>query len=339
VTRPAARAWLEALGLEPRLPDTRFLEDLFHVFQRRVAYETLTRPAGDAGLFDAEAFSGTWPEEERGLTGEERARAFAWFAGELGFACELEESICSRPWANVEGRSEAHRSAIARVEGHRILADAGFPIPLLIPLELPSKEIPSSFGTLSIAAADEENGGSFRVLCDARGEIAELLRLGTGAGARGEAPSAPLALRVLDDRVLYWSGGLMTVLDAWSVLVYPLAADRAAFEALFALNLDGVDLPAIEAADVAPNLTVYHTVPLPPEDVRRGLERAAPPESDLVAAPEAFIEAVPGGSRIARRARFRAPVPAAGPGESVRRTLAFHLAMDLLRLGEPGGQA
>ena len=93
------------------------------------------------------------------------------------------------------------------MEARRILADAGFPLPLLVPLELPSKEISSSFGTLSVGIEDEGRGPV--LLCDARGEITELLRLGTAAGARGSTPraAAPFALRVLDDRVLHWSAG------------------------------------------------------------------------------------------------------------------------------------
>jgi hypothetical protein len=234
---------------------------------------------------------------------------------------------------------EAHRSVVARVEGRRILADAGFPLPFLIPLQSPSKEISSSFGTLSVAAGGGDSAG-VRVLCDARGEIAELLRLDVATGTRVPAPrdSAPSATRVLDDRVLHWEGGVMTILDAWSVLTYPFAGtERAAFEALFALNLEGVDLPDVPAADVGPALTVFHTVPLPPNEVRRGLARAEAPGSDLVGPPELFVAAVEGGARVARRATFRAAVPPAGPGESVRRTLVFHLAMELLRLGGEGG--
>ena len=328
----AARAWLDALGLEPRLPDVRFLEDLFYVFQRRIACETLTRAAGEPAAFDVAAFAAEWPEEERGLTSEERTHAFAWFATQLGFEVALEESICSRPWEPVG--AEAHRSAVARVEDRRILADAGFPFPVLIPLQLPSREIPSSFGTLNVEPGKGDDGG-LRVTCDARGEVAELLCLGAGARAgAARAPAAPFALRVLDDRVLYWAGGVMTILDAWSVLRYPFAGtERAAFESLFALNLEDVELPAVPAADVVPVLSVFHAVPLSPEEVHLGLARTERAASDLVAPPEAFIEAVPGGSRVARSARFLAPVPAAGPGESVRKTLVFHLAMDLLGLG------
>lgn len=370
---PAARAWLEALGLEARLPDARFFEDLFLRFQRRVACETLTRRAGAAALLDAEEFAATWPEEERGLTGEERARAFAWLAGQLGFEVELEDSLCSRPWGTAErdeirpdqghggssskvNEPEAHRSVVATMSGQRLLADAGFPLPVLIPLQLPFREIPSSFGTLSIAAAEEgaERAG-LRVTCDARGQVTDLLRLGPGPepspsslpleGIRRPSPAAPprpaadgsktpFALRILDDRVLYWTAGVMTVLDAWSVLRYPLAGtERAAFESLFALNLEGVDLPEIPAAALAASLTVFHAVALGPEEVRRGLDLASPPPSSLVAGRALAVGEAPGGSRIALTATLSGPVPPAGPGESVRKTLVFHLAMDLLDLG------
>lgn len=130
----------------------------------------------------------------------------------------------------------------------------------------------------------------------------------------------------------------MTILDAWSVLCYPLAGtQRAALEALFALNLEGVDLPAVPAAGIVPALTVFHAVALAPEDVRRGLALSELPSASLVASREAAVEAVPGGSRIALKAVLSGGVPPAGPGESVRKTLVFHLAMDLLRLGTASG--
>ena len=49
-------AVLEALSFEGRLKDARTFEDLFLRFQRRVACETLTRPAGDPDAFDADHF-------------------------------------------------------------------------------------------------------------------------------------------------------------------------------------------------------------------------------------------------------------------------------------------
>jgi hypothetical protein len=71
--------------------------------------------------------------------------------------------------------------------------------------------------------------------------------------------------------------------------------------------------------------------------VRRGLVLSELPPSSLVASREAAVEAAPGGSRIALRAALSGSVPPAGPGESVRKTLVFHLAMDLLRLGTAPG--
>jgi hypothetical protein len=256
---------------------------------------------------------------------------------------------------------DAHRSVVAAIEGRRILADAGFPLPVLVPLGGPATEIPTGFGTLGVARG-EDDGDETRVSCDARGEVTDLLRLtpearpealpleeirrpspdahstpeAEPAGARGSTPRAPtpFALRVLDDRVLHWSDGVLTILDAWSVLRYPLAGtERAALASLFALNLDGVDLPAVPAAAIDPALTVFHAVALAPEAVRRELALSDLPPGSLVALREAAVEAAPGGSRIALRAALKGGVPPAGPGESVRKTLVFHLAMDLLRLG------
>ncbi len=130
----------------------------------------------------------------------------------------------------------------------------------------------------------------------------------------------------------------MTILDAWSVLCYPLAGtERAALAGLFALNLEGVDLPAVPAAGIEPALTVFHAVALAPDAVRRGLALSELPPSSLVASREAAVEAVPGGARIALKAALGGRMPPVGPGESVRKTLVFHLAMDLLRLGTAPG--
>ena len=130
----------------------------------------------------------------------------------------------------------------------------------------------------------------------------------------------------------------MTILDAWSELRYPLAGtERAALAGLFALNLEGVVLPAVPAAGIEPALTVFHAVALAPDLVRRSLVLSELPPSSLVASREAAVAAAPGGSRIALRAALGGSVPPAGPGESVRKTLVFHLAMDLLRLGTAPG--
>jgi hypothetical protein len=251
---------------------------------------------------------------------------------------------------------EAHRSAVAALDGRRILADAAFPLPVLVPLEPHGGEIPTGFGRLSVARG-EGDGGETRITCDARGEVTDLLRLSNGVRPetlpleeiRRPSPGAPptletggsklpFALRVLDDRVLHWAGGVMTILDAWSVLRYPLAGtERAAFESLFALNLEGVRPPDVPASTVESTLTVFHAVAFEPDVVRRDLALSELPPGSLVASREVAVEAVDGGSRIALKATLDGGVPPAGPGESVRKTLVFHLAMDLLRLGTGPG--
>ncbi|MDL2716974.1 MAG: hypothetical protein PT977_04400 [Acidobacteriota bacterium] len=364
---------LEALGLERRPPDTRFFEDLFLRFQRRVANETLTRPSGNPGAFDAEAFFGNWVEEERGLVGEERARAFAWLAGQLGFACELESSFCFRPWETVERDEQrwsegpggfslkgdgagVHRAVIARIAGRHILADAGFPLPVLLPLDAPDREFPTGFGTLTVKSPP--GGDDIRITCDARGEETELLRVDLAANPppppleeiRRPLPGAspPLdtpgskkgfALRVLDDRVLFWRAGRMTILDAWSLLDYPLpASERAAIEKIFALELEGILLPEEPLDEVAKpaTLSVFHLSPVAPLEAKERVGRDPLPLILVSSREERVEEAASGGSRITIRATL-ADVPPEGPGEAVRKTLVFHLVSELFELsGGPG---
>ncbi|HEX7615900.1 MAG TPA: hypothetical protein VF554_11575, partial [Thermoanaerobaculia bacterium] len=353
-----------------RPPDTRFFEELFLRFQRRVATETLTRPAGNPGAFDAESFFAEWVEEERGLVGEERARAFAWLARHLGFECELEDSLCSRPWASgapdvlrlSEGAGgfsskanglETHRAVVARVQGRRILADAGFPLPVIVPLEPLSKEIPTGFGPLSVQRAEDEAG--FRITCDARGQETELLRVDlaarpsplplkeTSRTSQGAPPESEahgsFALRVLDDRVLFWRAGRMTILDAWSRLEYSLPSSaRAAIEKLFALELGGVSLPEerLREAPRPATLSVFHLSPVTPREARGRVGRDTRPLA-LVSGREERVEAAPGGSLITIRATL-ADVPPEGPGEAVRKTLVFHLASELFEVSRNDGR-
>jgi hypothetical protein len=361
-------AVLDALGLERRPPDGRFFEDVFLRFQRRLACETLTRPPGDPQAFDAERFFAEWVEEETGLAGEERARAFEWFVRELGFDVSLAEGACARPWEAArrddEGRgagqggfsskvniAAVHRAVVASIEGRRILADAGFPLPVLLPLDPPAREIPTGFGILSVARPDGSD--EIRVTCDARGQVADLLQLllapaersfpfegicrpspdaGAQHDARGSATS--FALRVLDDRVLFWRAGRMTILDAWSRLDYALpASERSAIEKLFALELGDVVLPRGAVGDPAEpaTLSVFHISPVAADKARRRIARETPAYS-LVASRELRVEESSAGSRLSIHATLAGPVPTAGPGEAVRKTLVFHLVSELFEL-------
>ncbi len=196
---------------------------------------------------------------------------------------------------------------------------------------------------------------TLRVTCDARGEETELLRLepapkpsplpleeisttSQDAPRRPEAHEA-FALRVLDDRVLYWRAGRMTILDAWSRLEYPLpSSERAAIGKIFALDLEGISLPEDPraAAPERPTLSVFHLSPVGPDAARDRLGRDAPPLL-LVSSREERVEAVPEGSLITIRATL-ADVPPAGPGEAVRKTLVFHLVSELFELSRGDGR-
>ncbi|MCM3876506.1 MAG: arylamine N-acetyltransferase [Thermoanaerobaculia bacterium] len=365
-------AVLEALSLERRAAGARFFEDLYLRFQRRVASETLTRPAGNPGAFDAEAFFAEWDDEERGLVGEERALAFAWLAKTCGFEVTTSEGTCQRPWEDdaplpdeprrgqgLGGSSlkvrkaRAHRGVIATIDGRRILADAGFPLPALVPLSPAAREIPTGMGTLSATVSGD---GGVRIRCEARGVETELLRLdvapnpsplpleetsGTSHDASPQPePRGAFALRILDDRVLFWRAGRMTILDAWSRLEYPLpASERAAIEKIFALDLEGISLPEKPPAE-APEpatLSVSHLSPVAPEEARGRVGKGALPLL-LVSSREERVVAAPGGSLITIRATL-SDVPPLGPGEAVRKTLVFHLVSELFELGREDGSA
>ncbi|MFI5198660.1 MAG: arylamine N-acetyltransferase [Thermoanaerobaculia bacterium] len=343
-------AVLDALGLERRPPDGRFFEDVFLRFQRRIGCETLTRPAEDPQAFDAERFFAEWADEEWGLVGEERARAFEWLAREIGFDVSLAEGTCVHPWAAPE-RYEVHRAVLVSIEGRHILADAAFPLPVLLSLDPPAREIPTGFGMLSVARPDGSD--KIRVTCDGRGEVAELLSLllapaersfpfeeicrpSPGAKAQHDAKGSrtSFALRLLDDRVLFWSAGRMTILDAWSRLEYALpASERSAIEKLFALELGDVVLPREADEDPAKSatLSVFHLSPVAADKARTRIARETPPYS-LVASRELRIEESGAGSRLGIHATLAEPVPPAGPGEAVRKTLVFHLVSELFEL-------
>jgi len=288
--------------------------------------------------------------------GEERARSFEWLARELGFECELENSLCLRPWASGALDVETHRAVVARMQGRRILADAGFPLPILLPLDVSSREFPTGFGTLTVKSV--VGGDDIRVTCDARGGETELLRLDLAqrpnplpleeisrpfpdAPARHDAGGSknPFALRVLDDRVLFWRAGRMTILDAWSRLEYPLpASKRAAIEKIFALELEGISLPEerLQEAPGPATLSVFHLSPVAPLEARERVGRHALPLI-LVTSREERVEAAPGGSLITIRATLD-DVPPEGPGEAVRKTLVFHLVSELFELGREDGR-
>jgi hypothetical protein len=205
-------------------------------------------------------------------------------------------------------------------------------------------------GKLSATVA---GGGSVLVTCEGRGEVSGLLELlpapaasslpleeictrSPGAGAQLDATGSKttFALRLLDDRVLYWSAGRMTILDAWSRLEYPLpSSSRAALEKIFALELEGVAFPeeAHETPSAPARLCVFHESPVSADEARRRVARDAPALS-LVVSRETRVEEAGAGSRITIEAALAPSLPPQGLTEAVRKTLVFHLISELFEL-------
>jgi hypothetical protein len=304
---------------------------------------------------DPERFFERWIDEEAGLVGIERTLVFLRLSRDLGFDARLVRGTCQLPFEEAPGSSSkgrgdgaaaAHAAVLVGLGGRDVLADAGYPLPVLLPLDPAAHEIPSPWGKLSVNKEKGNENAEVVVDVDGRGAVTEAIRL-ERAPAEDPLPfeewfpggltvfSEPSALRLHDDRVLFWSRGTMTVLDPWSRLTYPLPfSEKKTLEALLGLNLDGVDLPetvVAAAADSPAVLTVYHASPLSPDEVHRRLSlEGAPPE--LIASRELLVEAAAEGARIALSATLARPVPPAGPGEAVRKTLVFHLVSELLSL-------
>jgi hypothetical protein len=76
---------------------------------------------------------------------------------------------------------------------------------------------------------------------------------------------------------------------------------------------------------------VFHLSPIGVDEARSRAVHDGPPLS-LVASRQVQVEASGEGSRITVTATLGKPVPPAGPGEAVRKTLVFHLVAGLFDL-------
>ena len=317
-----AAAFLEVLGLAPELPTPRFFEELFLRFAAAVPYETLTRRVVRPLPFDAEAYFGRAAGAPEALVGGERTEAFFALAEVLGFDAGR---------ARVRSRHGVHRALVARFGELRVLADPAWPVPVLVPLEPPAREIPTPNGALTV----RKDGDEVVLVSDGRGVEREILRVEADGAAEPPLsapvdPSPPFALRLLPDRVLFWREGLLTVADAWSRLRAPLSGtEAAALRTHFALE---GDLPGdLAAAAAGPAvLTVWHRVYGEFAGVRARLAGVGPPAADEgIAALRFGVEPLGDGLRLRADATLAETAPAAGLPEPARKSLVFRLASDL----------
>lgn len=228
---------LEALGHPVgALPEPRLLADLFVRFQAQVALRAAPEATPAAHLR-------AWLEEGAGLRGEARLEAFAALAGGAGFA--LDRAAARHPDGTLR--------TVLLAEGGRLLLDVSFPLPAPLPLDPDAESEATGYGTVSVRREE----GRPSLFLETRGDERRLYTLEDGGGVAAPADDGPVLFRLLDDRLLRWSAGVLEVSDAWSRLRIPLpASDVDALEAFFGPPVPEA-LPAAAPGTEA-TLAVYH---------------------------------------------------------------------------------
>lgn len=258
---------LEALG-HPlgALPEPRLLADLFVRFQAQV-------PLRVAREGTTEAHLEAWLADGAGLRGAARLEAFAALAAAAGFA--VDRSIARHP----DGASRT----VLLAEHGTLLLDVSFPLPAPLPLVLPAEGESTGYGTIS--ARREE--GRLALFLETRGEERLLYALEGAGDGDAEPDERPGLFRLLDDRVLRWTDGVLEVSDAWSRLRVPLpATDAAGLEAFFGPPIPE-DLPTTGPPEAA-TLAVYLASV---EEPARLLARLSDPSTHAALLPEGWAVA------------------------------------------------
>ncbi len=260
---------LAALGFPPgELPRAGALDALHLRFSGAVPYH----PTPPRARHPREVLA-AWLETGAGTSGGERSLAFAALARALGLAVTPAGAVLpgGRPHALL---------LVESGRGPRALVDPALPVPAVLPLEPLPVDLASPIGRLSVV----RKGPELELVAERRGAARTLLRTAlapvtdaalAGPGAPAGLPPGAL-LRFLEDRTLAWSGGRLTLSDAWSRLELPVSArDASTLAGLF-----GEPLPAgVEDATPEPpaeaSLTAYHAVAAPSEELLARLRSLA----------------------------------------------------------------
>ena len=291
---------LEALGYPTgALPEPRLLSDLFVRFQAQVPLRSSLQDAGVEEILSA------WLEDGAGCCGEARVGAFEALASGAGFAPEP---------GTATGPDGTARSVLLAAGG-RVLLDPSFPLPAPLPLDPPASEEPAGYGTLSV----RDEGAGPAVFLETRGEERLLFRVAPGRPAVPGPPAVGSAglFRLLDDRVLRWSAGVLEISDAWSRFRLPFPADDAdGLEALFGPPIPP-EADAGAATAPAPTLAAYHATIAGPAELRA-----------LLSDPSSHAALLPEGWRVDGLARVEAGFERTlvEDGTLVRRERLTHLA-------------
>ena len=226
---------LAAFGLAKRPPDGRFLSDLFDAFNRAVPFESASKIVRDANVSvladkprTPEIFWAEHLELGAGGTCFARVAAFAALSEGLGFH--------PRKIVGSIGAPSSHAALLFELGGRPWLADVGYPLPELLPLEPGARE--TALGSC-VLAADPARAVLSVVSGPERGCVIEYpLSVVTEDFFRAawmktfSSPSFFLQnvmLRRPDGhRVLRFFRGAVEITDAYSRTVVPILAGRAA---------------------------------------------------------------------------------------------------------------
>lgn len=293
MTDPEIAEALDLLGIElpgagsaRGAPPGQLFEDLFLRFQARVPFRE------GAGPLSPEELLSRWAAAGEGGGPSSRTGALLVLARALGFEVEP-----------VAVRSDAHGAPapvvrpvlLARLGpaggGRRVVADAGLPMPGLLPLDGPPVDgFPTGYGRVRAEVRDREAtltlaafGGEEELW---RSDLAPMPVPSFPPDPTEEPGEAgPRLFRLLDDRVLRWEGGRLRVDDAWGRLDIPFAPGRTVLEELFAQPLaDGDGEAAARKGGGAPTLTV-----------REGRDGDAARIRALLSSPEGHAALLPPG--------------------------------------------
>jgi hypothetical protein len=252
---------LAALGVTRRPPDIRGLVAVFDAFNRVVPFESASKIRRNAAVEILaekprvpEVFWSEHLELGTGGTCFARVAAFAELAKALGFE--------SRKIVGSIGTPSSHAALLFSLDGRTWLADVGYPLPEIRPLE--SGPYESALGSCVLEAGPSH--ARLAVLSGPeRGCVIEYplsaVSEDTFRAAWVKTFSAPsfflkdVVLRRPDaHRVLRFSRGEVVVTDAYSRTVVPLLAERAAkLASLFSMDESVIDDALSIAGDPEPS--------------------------------------------------------------------------------------
>jgi arylamine N-acetyltransferase len=219
---------LASLEVSEERPSRRYLELLFSRFIAKVPFESASKMAAGRPRSPEEFFN-EFVELGAGGTCFDRALAFGWLLGELGF-------VRSVLLGHVEKDGD-HGALRVDFDTEAVLADVGFPLPALLPLA--GGQASSPLGQISLRPEDDH----YAVVCFDEGPWASRqIRIDLAPvpgeaidAARGAAfsPGAPfldhLALLRIEPRgAVVYHKGRVRIDDAFSRTTVPLLEDRAA---------------------------------------------------------------------------------------------------------------